>query len=272
MISIRKDGGLPSYVFNIRWVSCIWAEWDDNLWPRRTWHTASQFTAFESVFESIWPLQEIAKIESGEWTAEENPLKNAPHTQLEVCASEWKHPYSREEAAFPAPWLLQRGKFWPTVARVDNSLGDRKLKLRLEEWARNIRSTWVVSWLCTLQHVSRKHKCAWLVHADLRFAWAPKAFNISQPFMTYYGTWFFSEGIRAFRRVHAIFPLLCLDHRRSQTAEIVDLWSHSWSRCPWKGRVAIIQRFFTVLQILSLHNYLCVAMHTEITAELRDRW
>eukprot|EP00438_Fugacium_kawagutii_P000267 Skav223303 [mRNA] locus=scaffold4198:264861:269518:- [translate_table: standard] len=45
----------------------------------------------------------------------------------------WKHPYSREEAAFPAPWLLQRGKFWPTVARVDNSLGDRKLKLRLEE-------------------------------------------------------------------------------------------------------------------------------------------
>eukprot|EP00435_Cladocopium_sp_Y103_P023572 s2302_g5.t1 len=66
-------------------------------------------------------------------TAEENPLKNAPHTQQEVCASEWKHPYTREEAAFPAPWLLQRGKFWPTVARVDNSLGDRKLKLRLEE-------------------------------------------------------------------------------------------------------------------------------------------
>jgi len=77
--------------------------------------------------------KEIAKIESGEWTAEENPLKNAPHTQQEVCASEWKHPYTREEAAFPVPWLLQRGKFWPTVARVDNSLGDRKLKLRLEE-------------------------------------------------------------------------------------------------------------------------------------------
>lgn len=77
--------------------------------------------------------KEIAKIESGEWTLEENPLKNAPHTQLEVCASEWKHPYTREEAAFPAPWLLQRGKFWPTVARVDNSLGDRKLKLRHEE-------------------------------------------------------------------------------------------------------------------------------------------
>jgi len=76
--------------------------------------------------------KEIAKIESGEWPADDNPLKNAPHTQKEVCASEWKHCYSREEAAFPAPWLLQRGKYWPTVARVDNSLGDRKLKLRLE--------------------------------------------------------------------------------------------------------------------------------------------
>jgi len=76
---------------------------------------------------------EIKKIEDGEWSVEDNPLKNAPHTQQEVCASEWTHPYSREEAAFPAPWTLKRGKFWPTVARVDNSLGDRKLKLRLEE-------------------------------------------------------------------------------------------------------------------------------------------
>jgi glycine dehydrogenase len=72
---------------------------------------------------------EIAKIESGEWPADDNPLKMAPHTQLEVCATEWTHPYSREEAAFPAPWLTQRGKCWPTVARVDDSLGDRKLKL-----------------------------------------------------------------------------------------------------------------------------------------------
>eukprot|EP00931_Biecheleriopsis_adriatica_P041410 TRINITY_DN2366_c0_g2_i1.p1 TRINITY_DN2366_c0_g2~~TRINITY_DN2366_c0_g2_i1.p1 ORF type:complete len:996 (+),score=234.61 TRINITY_DN2366_c0_g2_i1:60-3047(+) len=76
--------------------------------------------------------KEIAKIESGEWSAEDNPLKNAPHTQAEVCASEWTHGYTREEAAFPVPWLLKRGKFWPSVARVDNSLGDRKLKLRLE--------------------------------------------------------------------------------------------------------------------------------------------
>jgi len=76
--------------------------------------------------------KEIAKIESGEWSAEDNPLKNAPHTQAEVCATEWTHGYTREEAAFPVPWLLKRGKFWPSVARVDNSLGDRKLKLRLE--------------------------------------------------------------------------------------------------------------------------------------------
>lgn len=76
--------------------------------------------------------EEIRKIEKGIWPADDNPLKNAPHTQAEVCSSEWTHPYTREEAAFPVSWLLQRGKFWPSVARVDNSLGDRKLKLRLE--------------------------------------------------------------------------------------------------------------------------------------------
>jgi len=76
--------------------------------------------------------EEIRKIEDGTWPADDNPLKMAPHTQAEVCASEWTHPYSREVAAFPAPWMMKRGKFWPTVARVDNSLGDRKLKLRLE--------------------------------------------------------------------------------------------------------------------------------------------
>jgi len=77
--------------------------------------------------------EEIRKIEDGTWPMEDNPLKNAPHTQAEVCATVWTHAYTREDAAFPAPWLLQRGKFWPTVARVDNSLGDRKLKLRHEK-------------------------------------------------------------------------------------------------------------------------------------------
>jgi glycine dehydrogenase len=77
--------------------------------------------------------EECRKIERGDWPAEDNPLKMAPHTQYEVAATEWTHPYTREEAAFPAPWVKQRGKFWPTVARVDNSLGDRKLKLTLEQ-------------------------------------------------------------------------------------------------------------------------------------------
>jgi glycine dehydrogenase len=76
---------------------------------------------------------EIAKIEDGTWPMEDNPLKNAPHTQVEVVSSEWTHPYTREEAAFPAPYILERGKFWPSVARVDNSLGDRKLVLRHSE-------------------------------------------------------------------------------------------------------------------------------------------
>lgn len=77
--------------------------------------------------------EECAKIEKGVWPKDDNPLKMAPHTQLEVCSSEWTHPYSREEAAFPAPWTMTRGKFWPTVARVDNSLGDRKLKLKFNQ-------------------------------------------------------------------------------------------------------------------------------------------
>jgi glycine dehydrogenase len=77
--------------------------------------------------------EECRKIEKGIWSKEDNPLKMAPHTQYEVCGTEWTHPYSREEAAFPAPWTMSRGKFWPTVARVDNSLGDRKLKLKFTD-------------------------------------------------------------------------------------------------------------------------------------------
>ena len=76
---------------------------------------------------------EIKKIESGEWDKTDNPLKNAPHTQAMVCASEWKHGYTREEAAFPLPWIQQRGKFWPSVARVNNQLGDKNLVLSLKD-------------------------------------------------------------------------------------------------------------------------------------------
>ncbi len=69
---------------------------------------------------------EIARIERGELPADDNPLKNAPHTQHEVCASHWTHPYSREEAAFPLPWVADN-KFWPSVARIDEVYGDRNL-------------------------------------------------------------------------------------------------------------------------------------------------
>ncbi|MFN0008498.1 MAG: aminomethyl-transferring glycine dehydrogenase, partial [Planctomycetota bacterium] len=70
--------------------------------------------------------QEARAVERGEMDRLDNPLKNAPHTMEMVIASEWKHPYSREVAAFPAPWTRER-KFWPHVARIDNAYGDKNL-------------------------------------------------------------------------------------------------------------------------------------------------
>jgi glycine dehydrogenase len=70
--------------------------------------------------------EEARAVERGEMDAKDNPLKNAPHTMAMVIASEWKHPYSREVAAFPAPWTRER-KFWPHVARIDNAYGDKHL-------------------------------------------------------------------------------------------------------------------------------------------------
>jgi glycine dehydrogenase len=70
--------------------------------------------------------EEIRAIESGAISRDDNPLKNAPHTQAEVTKNEWTHPYSREVAAFPAPWTRAR-KFWPAVGRVNNAFGDRNL-------------------------------------------------------------------------------------------------------------------------------------------------
>ena len=76
---------------------------------------------------------EIRKIETGKWDKLNNPLKNAPHTQATVCASDWPYNYSREEAAFPLPWIQERGKFWPSVSRVSNTVGDKTLVLRMTE-------------------------------------------------------------------------------------------------------------------------------------------
>ncbi|HMO47347.1 MAG TPA: aminomethyl-transferring glycine dehydrogenase [Rubrivivax sp.] len=69
---------------------------------------------------------EIAKVEAGEWSRQDNPLKNAPHTAAALLKSDWPHPYSREQAAFPLP-ALRRQKYWSPVGRVDNVWGDRNL-------------------------------------------------------------------------------------------------------------------------------------------------
>ena len=69
---------------------------------------------------------EIAEIESGSADRADNVLKNAPHTLGRVTSNEWKHRYSREKAAFPAPWTRDF-KFWPAVARVESAYGDRNL-------------------------------------------------------------------------------------------------------------------------------------------------
>lgn len=69
---------------------------------------------------------EIKAIENGQLDKVDNPLKNAPHTQHVICADEWSHAYSRQVAAFPLPYV-QQNKFWPSVARVNNTHGDRNL-------------------------------------------------------------------------------------------------------------------------------------------------
>jgi len=69
---------------------------------------------------------EIRAIEEGKIDKVDNPLKNAPHTQHSVCADEWNHKYSRNEAAFPLYYVTQN-KFWPSVSRINNTYGDRNL-------------------------------------------------------------------------------------------------------------------------------------------------
>lgn len=67
---------------------------------------------------------EIAKVGAGEWTLDDNPLVNAPHTQQELAQAVWPHSYTRELAAFPAGY---GNKYWPTVKRLDDVYGDRNL-------------------------------------------------------------------------------------------------------------------------------------------------
>jgi len=69
---------------------------------------------------------EIQAIESGRADPKDNVLKNAPHTADMLAKESWTHPYTREQACFPAKWLLDY-KFWPAVGRIDNVYGDRNL-------------------------------------------------------------------------------------------------------------------------------------------------
>jgi glycine dehydrogenase len=69
---------------------------------------------------------EIQEIVEGRVPRDNNVLKNAPHTAQAVTATQWPHPYNREQAAFPAPWVRER-KFWPAVGRIDDAYGDRNL-------------------------------------------------------------------------------------------------------------------------------------------------
>ncbi len=70
--------------------------------------------------------KEINLVDEGKLDKEDNPLRNAPHTYLELAANEWRHKYTREEAAFPNEYL-KHNKYWAPVGRVDNVYGDRNL-------------------------------------------------------------------------------------------------------------------------------------------------
>lgn len=69
---------------------------------------------------------EITQVENGDWTTEDNPLANAPHTFADLLAEDWDKPYSREAGAFPLPYIAE-DKYWPPVSRIDNAAGDRNL-------------------------------------------------------------------------------------------------------------------------------------------------
>jgi glycine dehydrogenase len=70
--------------------------------------------------------REIQTVIEGRVDARDNVLKNAPHTADVIAADEWSHPYTREQAAYPLPFVRAH-KVWPAVARIDNPYGDRNL-------------------------------------------------------------------------------------------------------------------------------------------------
>jgi glycine dehydrogenase len=86
----------------------------------------SKFELDRFVEAMIHIREEIAKVESGEWDATDNPLHNAPHTLADICDNDWNRSYDRTTAAYPVP-TVARNKFWPSVNRIDDVYGDRNL-------------------------------------------------------------------------------------------------------------------------------------------------
>jgi glycine dehydrogenase len=80
----------------------------------------------DAMLSILEECKSLAENNGSSGTPEDNLLKNAPHTAFEVCSDNWTHPYSREKAAYPLPWIVPH-KFWPPVTRVDNGYGDRNL-------------------------------------------------------------------------------------------------------------------------------------------------
>lgn len=74
--------------------------------------------------------QEIENVKNGVWDKQNNPLKNSPHTQAMCISSKWDKPYDRELAAYPSVYIKPESKIWPTVARVDDSYGDKNLNVK----------------------------------------------------------------------------------------------------------------------------------------------
>lgn len=72
-------------------------------------------------------MVEIKEVEDGKVDKLDNVLKNAPHTESEITSTTWNHSYTREKAAYPLEYIKKRGKFWPSVARVESAFGDLNL-------------------------------------------------------------------------------------------------------------------------------------------------
>ena len=70
--------------------------------------------------------EEIKEVQDGRADKIDNVLKNAPHTEFEICG-DWNHSYSRDKAAFPLEYIRKRGKFWPSVSRIESAYGDLNL-------------------------------------------------------------------------------------------------------------------------------------------------